>query len=108
MISLPELLKKISEKLPIVHDHYETPMVFPCAVWTEETDDDKLADNINYIYVPRFSLELYTKKKDIVLQRQLKELFKANGLVLRLTSPTQYLRDENMYVTVFSFSITEG
>lgn len=34
MISLPELLKKISEKLPIVHDHYETPMVFPCAVWT--------------------------------------------------------------------------
>jgi len=59
------------------------------------------ADNISYFTVPRIVVELYTKDRDLATEALFETAFRAAGLYF--TKESEYLDDERIQATVFSF-----
>ena len=84
--------------------YYEWPIneapALPFVCFFSPNETDFAADNINYYSVPRFSVELYTKKRDLTTEALFEAKFRTNNLYF--TKATEYLNDERCWLTVYT------
>lgn len=91
-----ETLTELSGK--IVFDHFTTAQTLPFACYLYDFDTSG-ADDYHGIQWINFRLELYTEIRDFPLEN---EILKALSDV-EITSDSDYLSDERMYITTFNF-----
>lgn len=84
--------------------YYEWPLneapQLPFVCYYSETEYTWAADNVTYYSRPRFTVELYTKTRDLDTEALFETAFTAAGLYF--TKETAYLDDERCQMTVFS------
>lgn len=91
-----ETLTELSGK--IVFDHFTTAQTLPFACYLYDFDTSG-ADDYHGIQWINFRLELYTEIRNFPLES---EILKALSDV-EITSDSDYLSDERMYITTFNF-----
>ena len=91
-----ETITELSGK--IVFDHFTTAQTLPFACYLYDFDTSG-ADDYNGIQWIDFKLELYAENRDIALESKIIKLFVDN----EISSDSEYLSDERMYITVFNF-----
>lgn len=91
-----ETLTELSGK--IVFDHFTTAQTLPFACYLYDFDTSG-ADDYHGIQWINFRLELYTEIRNIPLENK---ILKALSDV-EITSDSDYLSDERMYITTFNF-----
>lgn len=61
------------------------------------------ADGINYWTATHIYVEFYSKLRDLTRERNIEQAFKANGIAF--TKSSQFLDDEQDYITVYEFDL---
>lgn len=84
--------------------YYEWPIgeapALPFVCFFSPNETEFAADNINYYSRPKFSVELYTKTRDLATEALFEAAFRNAGLYY--TKDTEYIDDERCWMTVFS------
>lgn len=100
-MELSEVKAKLSTlNIPVAYLRFKTPQTLPYCVYYESGTDIKGADYYNLYRDVTINIELYCEKKQPQLERQLENLFRDREIT---KTPDIYLKDEDMYMTVFSF-----
>lgn len=86
--------------IPIAYLKFDKPQKLPFAVYYESGTGIKGADNYNLYRELTITVELYTNKKDTRLERAVENLFRDREITKYSDA---YLKDEDMFMTVFSF-----
>lgn len=71
-------------------------------IHSEQLDNFK-ADNLVYCEKWNFRLDLYTVKKDLTIESEIKELLNSNGIAWNKTE--QYIDSEQVWETEFEFEV---
>ncbi len=98
-------LSEIYEKLctlgiPIAYLKFDKPQKLPFIAYLEAGTEIQGADNYNLYRRTEIRIELYSEKKNPDLERKIENLFR---MVEIEKDGDTYLKDENMFMTVFSF-----
>lgn len=102
-------LSEIAEKLetigiPVAYLQFKKPQGLPFIVYYEAGTEVKGADHYNLYRDVTVTVELYTEDKQPQLERQIENLFRDREID---KSPDIYIKDEDMYMTTFSFNINQ-
>lgn len=62
--------------LPIKYHHFTTPPEPPYLVYLFSYSDDLIADNVNYVEISNFQIELYTSNKDLASEKLVEDKLK--------------------------------
>lgn len=68
-----------------------------------QSNNDMLADDVNYVRIDHLVVELYTDNKDFDLERQLEGILTSNGMVW--SKDEEVLDDERMYEVVYEMDV---
>ncbi|MCM1508297.1 MAG: hypothetical protein NC177_14385 [Ruminococcus flavefaciens] len=98
-------LKEIYAKLctldiPVAYLQFNKPQKLPFMVYFEAGTEIQGADNYNLYRRTEIRIELYSEKKNPDLERKIENLFRSVEIE---KDSDAYLKDENMFMTVFSF-----
>lgn len=100
-MELSEIKTKLDTlKIPVAYLCFKKPQPLPYVVYYESGTDIKGADNYNLYRDVTINIELYCEKKQPQLERQLENLFRDREIT---KTPDTYIKDENMFMTAFSF-----
>lgn len=100
-MELSEIKAKLDTlNIPVAYLCFKKPQALPYAVYYESGTDIKGADNYNLYRDVTINIELYCEKKQPQLERQLENLFRDREIT---KTPDIYIKDENMFMTAFSF-----
>lgn len=100
-MELNEIYTKLKTlKIPVAYLKFNKPQQLPFAVYYESGTEIKGADNYNLYRDVTITIELYTELKQPQLERQIEALFRDREIE---KSSDTYLKEEDMYMTVFSF-----
>lgn len=94
--AIPELNGKIA------YDHFTTEQVLPFAVYTYDFTTTG-ADDYHSVQMIDFTIELYSNTRLFALEEKIIKAF----IDVEIDSDTDYLSDERMYETVFSFTFPQ-
>ena len=102
-------LSEIAEKLetigiPVAYLQFKKPQSLPFIVYYEAGTKVKGADHYNLYRDVTVVVELYAENKQPQLERQIENLFRDREID---KSPDIYIKDEDMYMTTFSFNIDQ-
>ena len=89
--------------LPLSYNHFTTPPTPPYLIYTFIDDNDLMADNINYVDIEMYQIELYTDKRDIVSEKKVEDKLKEIELPYRKFGT--WIDSEKLYQTVYEISI---
>lgn len=94
--------------IPVAYSHFlsteERPAPNPPFItYLFVDEDDLIADNQNYLEVGNFQIELYTDKKDLVRERQVRDLLRSLDLAYSKTET--WLETERMYQIVYQIQL---
>ena len=92
-------------KLPVVYHAWKTGDVpaLPYIVFTFPSNDDLMADNINYQTIVSLNVELYTDNKDFATEALVEAVLNDNGIAFYKTS--SFLEGEDMYETLYTTEV---
>lgn len=98
-------LTEIKEKLdtlgiPVAYLQFAKPQKLPFMVYFEAGGEVTGADGYNLYRRKNIVIELYTAKKDVLLERKLENLFRDVELE---KSVDTWLADEKMFMTAYTF-----
>lgn len=98
-------LNEIYEKLctlgmPVAYLKFNKPQKLPFIAYLEAGTEIQGADNYNLYRRTVIRIELYSEKKNPELERKIENLFRS--VEIEKDGDT-YLKEENMFMTVFSF-----
>lgn len=100
---IPERLKKIeSLNGRIAFSHFSTPQNLPYAVYVFDKETDG-ADDYHNLRRVSATIELYQAKRDFVLEEEILKAF----IDVAVTTYSDYIADEEMYMTEFNFDFVE-
>ena len=105
----PELYSALkSLGLPVAYSAFvETPTnplpKPPFITYQFAYSGDMMADNLNYVEISNFQVELYTKIKDMATEKILQDKFKELELPYNKTETT--LESENLYQIVYEIQL---
>lgn len=100
-MELAEIKRKLDTLgIPVAYLRFNKPQTLPFAVYYESATEIKGADSYNLYREVTITIELYTDKKTPLLERQLENLFRDTEID---KAADTYIKDENMYLTSFSF-----
>lgn len=105
-MTLPELKDKLkSLNLPIAHRCFAVGQVpeLPYIVYYADEDIAFYADDIVYHEGYAVTIEVYTEKKDVELEKKVKQLLNNNWLPYE--SYESFLDSENMYLKAYEIEI---
>lgn len=105
-MTLPELKDKLkSLNLPIAYRCFAVGQVpeLPYIVYYADEDIAFYADDIVYHEGYAVTIEVYTEKKDMELEKKVKQLLNDNGLPYE--SYESFLDSENMYLKAYEIEI---
>ena len=101
MDKLFNLLKSL--KIPVAFTKFDEPVSLPFIVYRQIKANFYGSDFENHIANEFYSVELYTDKKDLLLEKNLDKLLSFT----EFEKDTLYLNSEKMYETVYTFEITK-
>ena len=100
-MELNEIYTKLKTlKIPGAYLKFNKPQQLPFVVFYESATEIKGADTYNLYRDVTITIELYTDLKQPQLERQIEALFRDREID---KSSDTYLKEEDMYMTVFSF-----
>lgn len=105
-MTLPELKDKLKTlDLPIAYRCFAVGQVpeLPYIVYYADEDIAFYADDIVYYEGYAVTIEVYTEKKDMELEKKVKQLLNDNGLPYE--SYESFLDSENMYLKAYEIEI---
>lgn len=91
---------------PVAYDTFKKRKSPPFITILYKSNDDIMADNINYVEVQNFQVELYTKKYRPTVEKNVETLLKNNGLAYEKFQT--YLKKEELYQTVYRIKLIGG
>ena len=99
-----ELITKLKTLgYPVTYDTFSEQQTPPFITILSVDNDDLIADNINYLDIENFQIELYQNGYYPPVEKELDNLFKENGLAYdKSRSP---IPEEDLYQTVYEISI---
>lgn len=101
MSELQEIYNKLHTlKIPVAYLTFNTPQKTPVCVYYESGTKITGADTLNLFRRVEITVELYTDKKDVSLERKIESLF--SDVELEKAVDT-YLPDEEMFMTAYTF-----
>lgn len=104
---LENLIKAFN--IPYVYHHFkeQEKQKPPYICWYFLNDYDFMADNINFQPIRRINIDVYTKNKDLALEKQIENILKANGIAFSYEE--EYNHNENEYIVTYTIQplITE-
>ena len=103
---LYQALKSIG--LPIAYHHFEGTDLNPVPappyiVYLFAYSGDLIADNINYVEISNFQVELYTTKKDLQSEALVQSKLKA--LELPYSKSETWIESEKMYQVIYQIRL---
>jgi hypothetical protein len=101
---LYQALKSID--YPVAYGSFSSPVTPPFIVYQFAYSNDMIADNINYVAIDDFQVELYTAKKDLVAEQKVQDKLKELGLPYRKFET--YLDEEKMFQILYEIQILGG
>ncbi|BDH62112.1 hypothetical protein MTP04_22420 [Lysinibacillus sp. PLM2] len=107
--TIKRVVNGVEEPIPIAYSHFtqttENPMPSPPFICYLDQDSDNFsADNKTYHEVENVDIELYFKKKDLALEKQIKNLLIENELPYEKT-PSIWIESEGVFQCVFSITL---
>jgi len=101
---LYQALKSIG--YPVAYGSFSSPVTPPFITYQFASSNDMIADNINYVSIENFQVELYTAKKDLTAEQIVQDKFKELGLPYRKFET--YIDGENLYQILYEIQILGG
>ncbi|WP_420768756.1 hypothetical protein ACNR9V_03250 [Parageobacillus thermoglucosidasius] len=101
---LYQALKSIG--YPVAYSSFSNPVTPPFIVYQFAYSNDMMADNINYVTIDDFQIELYTAKKDLDAEQKVQDKLKELGLPYRKFET--YLDEEKVYQILYEIQILGG
>ena len=101
---LYQVLKSIG--YPVAYGSFTSPVTPPFITYQFAYSNDLIADNINYVAIDDFQVELYTTKKDITAEQKVQDKLKELGLPYRKFET--YLDEEKVYQILYKIQILGG
>jgi len=101
---LYQALKSIG--YPVAYGSFSGPVTSPFIVYQFAYSNDMMADNVNYVAIDDFQVELYTTKKDLAAEQKVQDKLKELGLPYRKFET--YLDTERMYQILYEIQILGG
>lgn len=95
-------IKSIVEELEInsAYEFFSKKTNPPYAVYYIDDYRSLYADGIVYFITPIIKIELYTKKKDLSLEKKLEQFLKEEGFCF--SKGTEFLDEEKIYMTTYT------
>lgn len=90
--------------IPVAYNHFNESIAPPYAVYYVVASDNTVADDQVYTENVTINIELYTAVKDLVLEKQLKDILNQNDLPYEQISET-YIENDNVYEILFEITI---
>ena len=91
---------------PVAYGSFSSPVTPPFITYQFASSNDMVADNINYVSIENFQVELYTAKKDLAAEQKIQDTFKELGLPYRKFET--YTGEENLYQVLYEVQILGG
>jgi hypothetical protein len=101
---LYQALKSIG--FPVAYGSFTNPVTPPFITYQFAYTSDLIADNINYVPIENFQVELYTTKKDLVAEQKVQDKLKELGLPYRKFET--WLDEEKMFQILYEIQILGG
>ena len=102
-----EEINSMVEEIGLPFSYYEFPegtaQKPPFVVWFLGSDDDLMADNINFCDIEWLSIELYTSQKDFALDKTIEDILKKYGFTYHKESA--YIDSERIWQTSFEMEV---
>ncbi len=92
--------------LPCDLDSFDRPPPVPYTVITYSHNVDLIADNINYLDVANYRLELYTEEKHPPTEKMIENKLRELRLPFRKTGVK--IEEENLYQIAYEFQLVGG
>lgn len=103
-MKLIELIKILNTLgYPIAFSHFKERQNLPYITYTTPSNDDLMADNINYHKITNVDIEVYTKKKDLLIEEQIESLLITNELPY--TTYQAAIEDEDVFQKVYEITL---
>lgn len=95
--------------IPVAYHEFKSdaknpPPKPPFMVYLETEPDYLIADNRNYLEIKKFDIELYTIKKDPMIEKRIEEKLGFLEIPYRKTGEAR-IQSENMFQTTYSISL---
>ena len=105
---LYQALKSIG--YPVAYGAFTRPVTPPFITYQFAYSNDMMADNVNYVAIDDFQIELYTAKKDLkkdlAAEQKVQDKLKELGLPYRKFET--YLDKEKMFQIIYEIQILGG
>lgn len=103
-IELYQALKSIG--YPVAYGSFSNPVTPPFIVYQFTYSNDMMADNVNYVAIDDFQVELYTEKKDLAAEQKVQNKLKELGLPYRKFET--FLNEEKVYQILYEIQLIGG
>lgn len=101
LVELVRLLRGLG--YPLAFSHFNTQPKLPYIVYTTPSNDDLIADGINYHKIINVDIELYTNKKDLEAEEKVENLLTENELPYNTYQTT--IENENLFQKVYEITL---
>lgn len=101
---LCQALKSIG--YPVAYGSFSSPVTPPFITYQFAYSNDMMADNVNYVAIDDFQIELYTAEKDLAAEQKVQDKLKELGLPYRKFET--YLDEEKMFQILYEIQIIGG
>lgn len=91
---------------PIAYGSFTSPVTPPFITYQFTYSNDMMADNVNYVAIEDFQIELYTAKKDLTAEQKVQDKLKELGLPYRKFET--YLDEEKVYQILYEIQLIGG
>ena len=94
-------IKKIISKmgLPNAYKEFEKMPKLPYILFYYDDTDAEIADNEIYYEIDNYVIELYTKKKDITLEKKFEKIMRENKIIYHKSET--FLKDEKIFIITY-------
>lgn len=89
---------------PVTYSHFKSAQTPPFICYTDQGSDNFSADNEIYHELEFVDIELYSTKKDLVIERKIKDLLKENKLPY-MKAPPVWIESEGVFQFVFTIQL---
>lgn len=89
--------------VPFTFHHWEQPPAMPYGVYFDESTDNFEADDIAYVVIRHFNIELYVRRRDPDLEGRLEGILSAAGLYW--DKDAAYIASERFYQIVYEIEV---
>jgi len=102
--TLDELANALNTLYPTRYSHFNSKQEGTFIVYLDQGEQNFHADNKVLTEITLVDVELYSPEKNLLAERQLKDLFRANGITYDKLE-TSYIEDEKLFLTTFTIEL---